>query len=158
MCARFENVILMQKKSILLEGIRILGTTLWSNVPDFAEPYVSFALNDYSKIKIKDSESNNSRLLTVKDTNQFFSDESEWIKTEIKKAEQNKEKVLVLTHHSPILDGLDPKYKDDVLNYAFVSDLEYLFGNSIHTWCFGHTHYCVGKKRNKKNTIINKKK
>lgn len=152
-CAAKPNIVFMDKTSIKLLGIRILGCTLWSFVPPANAKAVQAGLSDYSYITILDSTTKQKRLITVDDTNAWFQDELAWLKQEIALAKQNKETVLVLTHHAPLLEGTsDPKFNGTAketqyllqgspINSAFSSDLQYMLGGNIHTWAFGHTHY-----------------
>ena len=82
-----------------------------------------------------------------------------WLQEEIAKANQANEKVVVLTHHSPIVgDGIlfsnciltllgcsNPDYvygPSSVHNSAFSSDLIAMMnGNQISFWGYGHTHW-----------------
>ena len=67
----------MQKKSILLDGVRVIGTTLWSHVPDDRASEVADGLNDYRMIYIKE---NLLKIpITVNHTNSWFQDEVLWV-------------------------------------------------------------------------------
>lgn len=78
--------------------------------------------------------------------------------------------MVVLTHHAPIVEGVsDPKFRglDNPLGSGFVTDLTIaasgvdlagmprgrgaLLKRPVHTWAFGHTHWCcdlvVGKAK-----------
>ena len=81
----------MHKKSIKLNGVRVLGTTLWSDVcmncyevlimckvPPQEEQGVLRGLNDYHMIAIQ-AEEGKFRKLHVKDTNKWFKEEVEWV-------------------------------------------------------------------------------
>jgi hypothetical protein len=74
----------MDKASISFRGIRILGTTLWSHVPDDLKDAISHYLNDYRLIQL--NENNMLRRITPNDTNRWFEDEKQWLKQEIHKA------------------------------------------------------------------------
>jgi len=152
-CDEHPTIILMQKNSILLNGIRILGTTLWSKV-DSNEAVVQSSMNDYHKISITKEGSPNTRL-RVSHTNEFFADERQWLEDEIRKAKEAGEKVVVLTHHSPILDGSDPKFTGSSINPAFCSDLEYMMGPPVVLWAYGHTHYVQDVMRNGTRVLTN---
>jgi predicted phosphohydrolase len=142
-CGRFENVTFMDKTSIWLPEceVRVLGTTLWSHVPDDSKGAVARSLNDYAQIRIATNESGTTtRKLTVNDTNSWFKDESEWLKAEIEKAKDAKEKVLVMTHHAPLTNGTSaPEHDGSEINCAFSSDMSHLLGDPVKVWVFGHT-------------------
>ncbi|KAL0478550.1 hypothetical protein AKO1_008143 [Acrasis kona] len=71
-CMPLDNVHFLQQSSFLYEDgtnhpVRILGCTLWSNVPISSKEIVSKCLNDYRTIRIQDGSI--IRALTVDDTN-----------------------------------------------------------------------------------------
>jgi len=143
----------MNKNSVLVDGVRVIGATLWSNCSKDTEQHVQRGLNDYYHITVE--EDGKKRKLLVSDTNAFHEDEKTYIANEIKLAKENKEKVVVLTHHSPILDGSDPKYDNDALQGGFCSNLENIMGDPVILWLFGHTHYQKDVLRNKTRVITN---
>jgi hypothetical protein len=48
-------------------------------------------------------------------------------------------KTVVITHHAPHPLSVHPKYADDIMNAAFVSDLPELLSHSSY-WLHGHCH------------------
>jgi len=87
LCDSFPNVLFMQKKSIVIKNTwRIVGTTLWSHVPEHHVAEVSQSLNDYQVVYIKPPQSPSTsqqqqqvRKLLVSDTEAFFQDEIRYI-------------------------------------------------------------------------------
>jgi len=85
----------------------------------------------------------------------FTRTKKNYIANEIKLAKEKNEKVVVLTHHSPILDGSEPKYLNSPLQGGFCSNLEDMMGDPVILWLFGHTHYQMDVLRNKTRVITN---
>lgn len=59
-------------------------------------------------------------------------------------ARQNPDKtIVVITHHLPLMSLCDPRYKGDMSNVYYASNLEntILDNNNIRYWFYGHTHY-----------------
>jgi hypothetical protein len=115
-----------------------LGCTLWSHVPKEAELEVWKSLNDYHQIVISEDEKN--RKITVQDTNDIHKEELNFLVEEIQKAKENKEVVVVLTHHAPLTKGTsEPQYEKETrgINYAFATDLKSMMGSPIFLWAFG---------------------
>jgi hypothetical protein len=81
LAASLPKVRFMSKSSFMLRGVRVLGTTLWSNVPATAAAHVGMFMNDYRYIRIGPPQlpDNQPRLLTVADTNAFHQDERQWL-------------------------------------------------------------------------------
>jgi predicted phosphodiesterase len=142
LCAKFDNVILLNNKTYDLGNIKIIGTTLWSNIPDADIEYISHAINDYHFIKKK----NNDDLanITTNDTNQLNTNAIAFIEKEI----ITNNPCIVLTHHAPLFSDdkthkytADPKYISSRNNNAFHNDLAHLLKKPICAWLYGHTHY-----------------
>lgn len=153
-CSKYNNLYFLNNNEYVVTinntYYHILGSTLWSYIPYSAQNICQFAINDYNYIIY------NKRHLTTTDTNNFHKEAVDWLKTSIdniineikedkNENEYNEHKIIVFTHHAPLLKGVsDPKYElgGRELNYAFCSNLEYLIKNPIVLWGFGHTHYC----------------
>jgi len=127
------NLKLMHKTSLLIKGVRILGTTLWTKIPEDQLFVATKILNDYSTIEFGNEQ------LTPKITNQFHTEDVNWLRSEIEKGKTNNEPVIILTHHAPYLT--DEGWLDG-------TDLHELFNAPVAVWCFGHTHknVCIEKE------------
>jgi len=139
-CAERDNLVFMYRKSLLVEGIRILGTTLWSHIPDKFAEEVGMCLSDFRVIKMSEQKGDN---LRVEEYNRWHQEEVDWLKTELTKAVENSERVVVLTHHSPLFNcgSSDPQYFCSPSNSAFCTDLSEFMGKPIELWAYGHTHW-----------------
>jgi len=84
MCAEFHNVHLLDPGTVMLEGVRIVGCTLWSFVPEERREIVARELNDY-------------RYISVERTVARHKMEVEFIAREVRCA---REPVVVITHHA----------------------------------------------------------
>ncbi|KAJ6238675.1 ser/thr protein phosphatase superfamily [Anaeramoeba flamelloides] len=144
-----KNVFFLSNDSVLIKmkkrSVRILGTTLWSDIPKKAKETISGGLNDYNYCYQTKTEK-----MTVEYTQNMFERNVKWIKRNMKISNKNKEdSMVVFSHHVPSFDGTaEPGYEDQLINHAFASDLEYLLKNNdkckhthIKTWLYGHTHW-----------------
>ncbi|GAQ91717.1 hypothetical protein KFL_008380070 [Klebsormidium nitens] len=137
---KHDNVHFMDRKSISLRGVRVIGCTLWSRVPDHARDVVRNTINDYVRIGKKVGA--DLRPLTVEDTNALHERDFEFVLEAILEAEGRREPVLVLTHHAPLRKGVSaPAYEGRPTNYAFGTDLTEFMGPPVVAWAHGHTHY-----------------
>jgi Icc-related predicted phosphoesterase len=144
---KIDNVHFMNKNSFLYinpedstDVVRILGATLWSNVPDEHVSFISRALNDYHICTINDNGSK--RKLSVADTNKWHKEDVAYLTEEIQKAQENNENVVILTHHAPLTENTSaPHFKGSQGNYAFATDLSSMMKHHVVLWLFGHTHY-----------------
>jgi len=131
-----SNVILMNNKVMVIEGVRFIGTTLWSD------------LNKIESVLYCDAD----RIITEYEINQhagglkhfdwvyaqaLFERNKLWLQLEL--ARPFVGKTVVLTHHAPSMESIAPQYKDNEWNPCFVSDLESLM-DGVDLWVHGHTH------------------
>lgn len=141
---KFNNVVLMDNITDDLDGIKIIGSTLWSNVPPNDSEYIAYAINDYHLIK-KEGLDNELTKITVADTNSWNLEAVAFIEKEISNTD---DPCIVLTHHAPLFSDeknnrytADPKYLHGENNNAFHNDLLRFLKPPVSAWLYGHTHY-----------------
>jgi predicted phosphodiesterase len=135
----------------LNDDILILGCTLWSRIPCWAENEISQKLNDYRKIITQ--EDGKVRSITVNDTNKLHEKSVRWL---YKKIESADKWCIVLTHHAPLIKYTsDPQYDGKKLNHAFATDLSGLITLPIKLWVFGHTHFSADFTHNDCRIVSN---
>lgn len=135
------NVYILDDDEVVIQGVRFLGGTLWSDFKLFGEANAEFArldaqaaMNDYRLIRY----GSDYRSLQPLDTQKMFTDTVSFLKKKL--AEPFSGKTVVVTHHAPSLQSVHPIYKHDRLTPAFASDLESLMGTPITLWVHGHVH------------------
>jgi predicted phosphodiesterase len=108
--------------------LSIYGTTLWSAIPITQARTVKKMMNDYTYINGFTVEINNTlhdkAIQTFENTRTMYPDK-EWI---------------VVCHHMPQTNLVDPMYKDSVLNCAFASDVDVFDMECVKAVAYGHTH------------------
>lgn len=151
-CEEFENVLLLDNKTFTLDGLKIIGSTLWSNIPDDKAEYIKLRLNDYHLIKKTIDSQDIPINITVSDTNKWNEESISFIKNEI---ENSSDPCVILTHHAPLFSDpeadiytADPIYLNGGNNYAFHNDLSSMMNKPICAWLYGHTHYASSFKYN----------
>ena len=155
-----DNVYLLEKESLELDGVLFLGATLWTdmNKQDALTIYhMQGAMNDYRQITMLNEERHVYHRLqpeyTVKEhlkTLDYFKN----VLAENRQREGGALPVVVVTHHSPSKLSTHPKYRDEIImNGAYSSDLsEFILDYpEIKVWTHGHTHdtfdYMIGETR-----------
>lgn len=161
LCAEKDNVVFMDRTSVLLEGVRFLGCTLWSDIPDEHKKEVQARMSDYRRITVIESSEEDSeagdegkednaglereheRSLTVEDTIALHKGDVQWLKENISSAKEAGEPVVVLTHHSPVLHkGCgNPRAWLNPVVHGFGTDLLELLDDGVSLWAYGHTHW-----------------
>lgn len=149
---------------VLDENIIFLGSTLWSDIRA-AKEFCTFlriqlSISDYSQIWKIDEEYAKygyTKYMNIKvnDTQNLFDQNVKWLKEKLEKYKGKT--VIVLTHHLPSFKLVAKKYEGDVINYAFASNLDYLFEKypNIKYWICGHTHSSQDLMINKTRCLIN---
>jgi hypothetical protein len=71
----------------------------------------------------------------------------EWLGREARRARDEADTVVIMTHHAPIPDANPPQYRGGKLAPAFVSDLrQEILDWQPDVWVWGHTHYSMRGK------------
>jgi len=141
-CKQFPNVHFLDRSSVYLpdENLRILGCTLWTDIPDSVEDKAAIHMNETRQVL--DWQGGPLYPWTI---SRLHHVEKQWLLQEIERCEINLEKCLVVTHHLPSYSLIHEKYAGSSLNCCFASHSEDLFRPPVVGWICGHTH--TGMKR-----------
>jgi len=135
----------LMQGSVTIDGVRFLGTTLWTDYAlyDDARTGMMMAelyINDHRVIFPKPD----AHALTPQQARLWHRGERAWLARELAKQPATKPswtKTVVVTHHMPHLRSIDAKYAGNVLNPSFCSNLDALVeGSNAALWVHGHTH------------------
>lgn len=130
----------LEKSAVVIDGVRFLGTTLWTDFLLFGESLRDECMFDGEKYL------NDFRLIdmsyrwkfTAKDSVMLFNESVKWLVDELKHNKFNG-KTVVVTHHLPSFSSVVPRYTKSLLSACFASQLDYLMGYA-ELWVHGHTH------------------
>jgi predicted phosphodiesterase len=135
---RSANVQLLDNDELTIDGVRFLGSTLWT---DFAllgrqkmDEVIAESLKyvvDFRKIRMGDD------FLTPQQTVDLHHDAIAFLQARLEQPFAGK--TVVITHHAPHPGSIHPRWAGNLVNAAFVSDLTRLMGKSA-LWFHGHTH------------------
>jgi predicted phosphodiesterase len=138
----------LERNAIELQGVRILGTCLWTDYAldghaTTAMREAQRCIRDHSVIRVGDG-----RLFTPQIARTEHLKSRAWLQQQL--ASPFNGKTVVVTHHGPHRNSVHERYAGDVLNAAFASDLTLLVERAD-LWVHGHVHdtfdYKVGKCR-----------
>lgn len=170
LAADYLNIHFLEKSSAVIDGVRFLGTTLWTDLRHYGNSEVNLAksyLNDYrcinaaqwwqtpamlKKIKIlmemeKISEHHENKLCPAI-TCLLFKESLEWLRNQLN--DKYDGKTVVVTHHAPSLLSTSDS---NMMKYSYASDLnEFILHHpEINLWLHGHIHqgvdYRIGATR-----------
>lgn len=172
--AQGSHVHVLDRGAVLIDGVRFLGTTLWT---DFRLPIQTAAaghqvdvaralhdanrrLNDFRRIAFEDPLRENSstpgdqrRLLRAEDIVTLHQVNRTWLERELAQAHPGP--VVVVTHHAPASGSVAEQFAADWLSPAFVSDLQPSFFVGPSLWVHGHTHASSDYRRGTCRIVCN---
>lgn len=151
-CKMYPNVHYLDCDELVIDGIRFLGATLWTDFSLFGLHRRSNSMsnarlfsNDYQRIKV---EVEGFRKLHPIDTAGFHAKQKNWL--EQKLDESFSGHTVVVTHMAPSMRSIPSIYAADPVSAAFASNLDDLVAKAD-IWVHGHTHssvdYYIGKCR-----------
>lgn len=148
--AQRMGVYFLDRDAVHIDGVRFLGTTLWtdfelfgSNACEESIEAATLCMNDFRYIKTSHgfaSESDSSirqRCFTPADAIREHALSTAWLEAELATGEP--ERTIVVTHHAPHMKSVELQYANDQLSGAYASDLTRLLGKS-RFWLHGHMH------------------
>lgn len=133
--ARELGIHLLEHDSVVIDGVRFLGCALWTDFKLFGEEKAESA-----QIAAWDSVSDfNGQIYAFSPVASVALHERavEWLAGELAKPFHGP--TVVVTHHAPARGSIHPRYAQDALCAAFVSDLSRLMGVPK-LWIHGHCH------------------
>ncbi|RVA57608.1 phosphatase [Mesorhizobium sp. M7A.F.Ca.US.001.01.1.1] len=149
--AGFPNVHFLEDDFVLIDGVRFLGATLWTDYriqghPEFDMVYARERMNDHKLI----AKQRNPWQRFVPETAFRLHQVSRLFITSALKADPIT--TIVVTHHLPHAKSIPSRFEGDPLNAAYASDLSDVIEEGRPAlWVHGHTHdscdYQVGSTR-----------
>lgn len=137
---KYPNLIIMDNNVFCIDGLKIIGSTLWSHISPENHFHISKNLNDYHLIYDENLEK-----ISIETTNLWNRQALDFIKSQICDSDLP---CIILTHHCPLLPNpmkdcwtASPRYLNGKYNQAFHNDLSYLMNYPIIVWLYGHTHW-----------------
>ena len=131
---------LLEKDEVVIDGVRFLGTTLWTDFEveapeqdaNFAMWYADRSMADFGLIRYR------GRMLRAEDTRVMHVEARAWLADRL--TEQFNGKTVVVTHHLPHRSSIDAQFHRHPLNPAFASHMPELARPPVDVWVHGHTH------------------
>lgn len=144
------------------EQVLIMGATLWTDY-DGGNPLTKFqaqlGMNDYRCIRFGPDNEYWHHRVTPDDIHSLHWESRNFLFRAIDMKENLCEntknentKLIVMTHHAPSFQSVDPYYANDNLNGCYCSNLDYVVGLiNADVWVHGHIHcnhdYMIGNTR-----------
>jgi Icc-related predicted phosphoesterase len=135
-----DNIDVLNDDTLVLDDVRFLGSTLWTDFRFNGDGEAWFARN-HAKLWMEDFSSirNGFRSFTPEDSVYLHRRSVAWLVDELEKDFDGS--TVVVTHHLPAAKSVDKRYANDPLNPAFASRLEGIIEKyQPEVWIHGHTH------------------
>lgn len=134
------NIHVLDHDDYEIDGVRFLGTTLWTDFKLHGEGDAWFArqrakrsIDDFTSIRHGD------RRFTPEDAVRLHESGRAWLVDELRKDFDGP--TIVVTHHLPATPSIAGQYRNDPSNPAFASRLEDIIEEyRPELWIHGHTH------------------
>lgn len=151
-CDATGHVHFLDKRQLVLGGVRFLGATLWTDfkllgadLSPVAMAEAGEGMNDYRKIRLA---RDGYRKIRPADTLRWHLEDRNWLQAKL--AEPFDGRTVVVTHMAPSGRSIPERYRGQPLSAAFASDLESLVAK-VDIWVHGHIHdsmdYRIGDAR-----------
>jgi len=135
----FDNVHVLNRETITLNGVEFVGCTLWTDVPPNAQAVVTSTMRDFEQIRVANGQVRLYMDAILQEHKKDLSFLTDVLSTpsEIPR--------VVITHHAPSSQSIDVRYKQcgdaALLNHAYHTNLDNWAQDKIFDlWVHGHTH------------------
>ena len=138
--AQETNVHFLENDEVIIDGVRFLGCTLWTDFELFNTTHIKSKVMESCKYGLADFRWITEVALpfTPDDAIRLFQESTTWLKHKLID-EPFDGKTVVITHHLPSSRSVAPEYSNALTSAGFASHLDALFGYSD-LWIHGHTH------------------
>lgn len=130
------NLHILYNQSLELDvcpGLRIVGTTLWTDIPPCHKSLIRKSMNDFRNILVTYTTH-----FQVAHWNSIYQENIAFLKRQL---DQANTRVLVVTHHLPSFKCIQETYKGSDLNCGFATNVDDLIvHDSTVAWICGHSH------------------
>ncbi|RUS12614.1 Metallo-dependent phosphatase-like protein, partial [Endogone sp. FLAS-F59071] len=154
-CDALPNVTFLNKKSVVIDNVRFLGATMWTQIRPEDKQTVASSMNDYYQIFIERPDPNSKprsrsnkkksgwRTATTEITQSWHRDQRDWLAHELTDPSDGLAlPTVVVTHHAPSFRHLESIHSaEEGFQSAYATDLTKLMRNPpVVAWVSGHTH------------------
>jgi predicted phosphohydrolase len=130
-----RNVFLVNNVAIYHGDVRLIFSTLWSVISPANQWAIQQGMSDFRLIKYQ------GRSFTAADFNEQHATCRNFLETELGRKHEN---TIVVSHHLPTLLNYPERFKGDVLNEGFATELfDLVEGSNARYWIYGHHHQYI---------------
>lgn len=154
-----ENVYVLDDSHVNINDVSFIGSTLWTSMNN-RDPLAMFHaernMTDFEIIRktgaVTSPYGTRNPRLSAEDVVDRHEKSSALIFESIRILKEQQQKTVVVTHHLPSFQSVNEKFRGDLLNHAFASELgDKIAAFQPDLWVHGHTHdscdYQIGDSR-----------
>lgn len=155
------GVTLLDDDAVTIGGVRFFGSTLWTDFDGRSEAAMNAVrrrMGEFFFVKTREGQ-DTGPLAKFRPEDALRAHEAAWdaLLDEVRTGEDRQ--TVVITHHAPSRQGLNPKFAGNGLDAAYASDLDHAIQclETIAVWVHGHTHvarsYRIGRTAVRTNAL-----
>ncbi len=155
------DITVLDDEVVTLDGVRFFGATLWTDLSAQTEAELTAirkGMGEYFFVKTRNSNAGQP-LARLRPAHTHQAHTAAWMRLKEVLAAEPSRPTIIVTHHAPSRQGLNPRFSGNGLDAAYASDLDHeiqQFGN-VAAWVHGHTHvartYRVGRMIVRSNAL-----
>lgn len=157
--ARTFGIDLLDMDEVVIDGVRFLGGTLWTDYALDGDVRAATAacfarMSDHKLIEVE--EAGRTRLLRTDDAREMYRAYVEWFERKLRTAHPGP--TVCVTHHGVSRGSIRDKFEGNPTNPGFASDLSWLIDRyQPELWCHGHTHASADYRLGRTRVVCNPK-
>jgi predicted phosphohydrolase len=130
-----HNVHLVNNQCIVHASVRLVFSTLWSNISPVNEAAITRRISDFHQVTVGGT------ALTIADFNALHEQSKNFLRTTLGTSPDQPTETVVITHHVPTLLNYPSHYIQHVLTEAFVTEqYDFILNVQPAAWIYGHHH------------------
>lgn len=155
------GVTVLNNEAVNIGGTRFFGSTLWTNFDGGSEDAMNAVrrrMGEFFFVKTRSGPDHGS-LAKFRPEDALRAHEAAWSRLLHEIETGDGRPTVVITHHAPSRQGLNPRFAGNGLDAAYASDLDRAIGSleSVVAWVHGHTHvartYRIGRTTVRSNAL-----
>jgi Icc-related predicted phosphoesterase len=157
-CAFLEGVHLLENNTAIFGDLRIVGATLWTDYALLGEVSHVHAMQvaqdlmrDHKRIKWRKNPWSRFRPIEAR---MLHLNSRRFIEHQL--AQHHEGPTIVVSHHAPIREAIEPTLREKLISAAYASDLREIIDRYRPLyWIWGHTHYSLDERRGQTRMLSN---
>lgn len=127
-----DNIHWYYNQSVVIDGVQIILSTLWSHIPLTISERIQNYCNDFTYIQFEGIP------LTIGKYNEENRICIDYITKELQKEYAKR---VIVSHHAPILEAIGEQFQNSWYATLYANNLDKLIEeNAIDYWIYGHSH------------------